>query len=264
MKKTSKILGAVALSTALAFGCALPAFATSPEFPTDYTAGMGEVKKYENQKQGSEVDTQVKVATVVTNINVAVPIDLTIVANSAGGAVVAPSAGVKPNGGNTATGYRIENYSEYPIAIKNIRTEENGTDWKLVASIPSDKSRNTTANAGIGDLALDLTPSDSKTTGDTNEGNQNASGGKVDLETICNATGINPNWTVAKGVSATVPAIMGLTLSGDSSALQNVHSNSVLEGTAVTPGDSTASPAIPADPFEADKAFKIIYTVAVG
>lgn len=268
MKKTSKMIGAVALASALALGTAVPAFAADPTFPDDYTAGIGEYDHQENLRQNSEVNTQVNVATVVTNINVAVPIDLTIVANSAGGDVVAPSSGVKPNGGTTATGYRIENYSEYPVAIKNIKTEENGEDWKLVESIPADLSRDTAAGAKIGDLALDLAPSDAVDTPDVNEGNQNAKGGKVGLKDICTANGVNPEWTVASGQKGTngkvVPSIMGLTLAGKSSALQNVHSNSVLEGTAVTPGDPDASPAVPADPFEADKAFKIIYTVAVG
>ena len=122
MKKTNKMLGALALSATLALGCAAPAFADP--YGTDVDGASVETKK-----QGESVATDVKVATIVTNINVAVPLNVTIVADAASNQVLAPSAGLKHYAGgaydgSATTGYRIENYS--PISRRSIRAQAAG------------------------------------------------------------------------------------------------------------------------------------------
>lgn len=260
MKKTAKGLGAIALSATLALGCAAPAFAVGDEYGT----AVGEQQEYV-KKQNDTVATDVKVATVVTNINVAVPLDVTIVADAAGTDIMHPSSGMKhyDSSGNLLadggiTGYRIENYSTYPVAIKGIAAEDNSKgQWELVQAIAADNMTTGGANK-IGDLCLTLTPAaqtKNTTLGLVNEGDVSGGNAQVALyDASQNAQ--TPGWIVDRKVTDTEPAIMGLLLEGKSSALKNVNDPSVLLGDKDNPVDP--------DPVMPDDAFKIIYTVGAA
>ncbi|WP_165253288.1 hypothetical protein [Adlercreutzia sp. ZJ304] len=224
MKKTSKIFGAVALSAALAMGCAVPAFAA------DLGSGDGTVDaSTDNPVVNSAVSTDVKVKARISQIDVTVPLNVTIVADAAGGPLGVPSEGIKTfTAQNTAdiSGYRIENESSFPVAITNIATTDSSSgDWKLVSTI-----NNASITGAVGDLAIKLEPSDAVnkdsedsdlTTGTKNEGNKATGATPIDL-----ATGSNdPKWTVAaKPNEQQTASIMGLKMSGSGSELQGVSS----------------------------------------
>lgn len=259
MKKTSKLLGAVALSATLALGCAVPAFAAD-----EYGTAVGEQQEYV-KKQNETVATDVKIATMVTNINVAVPLDVTIVADAAGADILHPSAGVKQYDASGAfvadsiSGYRIENYSTYPIAIKGIAVTDNSNgQWELVESIAANGETTGGPNK-VGDLALTLAPSAVKawnaSVPTVNEGDKSGNSTAVALHSAVTAAQ-NPGWIVDRKVSDTEPSIMGLLLQGQSSALKNVNEPSILLGDKDNQLDS--------DPVKADDAFKIIYTVGAA
>lgn len=260
MKKTSKLLGAVALSTALAFGAAIPAFGAE-RYGVDVS-----VESDTATEQGGSVATDVKIATRVTNINVAVPLTITIVADSGSGEILAPTAGVKnyeDGVWNSTTGYRIENYSPFPVKVSNIETKDTSDGkWALLAgtSVTDGTLTDAATQYGrTGDLLLKLVPSnkvdDKSGSNQTalNEANQ-LSNQVIDLGEVLDS-GINPGWAVARKASATEPAIMGLTLSGTNSILRNVNEGSILWGTDEEGNEADES-------IEAEKAFQIIYTVS--
>lgn len=264
MKKTSKALSGIALSAALALGCAAPAFAAPSNVDGPYGTEVGENQEYV-LKQNGTMGTDVKIATVVTNINVAVPLTITIVADASGTDILAPSAGLKtydastgtlPADGTGITGYRIENYSTYPVAIKGVTVTDNSDgDWALVESIAAD---NLTKTGQYGDLALTLTPSAAKAVNavaTVNEGDKSGGNNVVSLFSALTSAQ-TPGWIVDRQVSATEPAIMGLTLAGTNSALKNVNDDSVLLGSSDDPLET--------DPLRPDEAFKITYTVGAA
>lgn len=261
MKKTSKVLGSVALAATLALGCAAPAFADP------YGTAVGDMDSRNDLKQHDDsMGTDVNIATMITNISVAVPLDLTIVADSAGGPIMAPSAGVKTldSTGNLIaadpiTGYRIENYSTYPVKIEGISVTDNSNgQWELVQAIAADGKTTGDANK-IGDLCLTLTPSAAKAWSSpiptVNEGDVSGTSAQVALFDAKGATQ-NPAWIIDRQISDTHPSILGLTLAGTSSALKNVNDASVLLGSDDDPLDP--------DPTLADRAFRITYTVAAA
>ncbi|WP_251212111.1 hypothetical protein [Adlercreutzia murintestinalis] len=259
--KKSKLIGAVALSSVLALGCALPAFADP------YGTKVGEMDSRNDLKQHDDsMGTDVNIATMITNISVAVPLDLTIVTDSAGGAIMAPSSGVKTldTSGNLVaddpiSGYRIENYSTYPVKIEGISITDNSNgQWELVQAIAADGKTTGGANK-IGDLCLTLTPAAPKAWSSAiptlNEGDVSGVSAQVALFDAKSATQ-NPAWIVDRQVSDAHPSILGLTLAGTSSALKNVNDASVLLGSDDDPRDP--------DPTMADRAFRITYTVAAA
>ncbi len=260
MKKTSKVLGAIALSATLAAGCAIPAFAAD-----EYGTAVGDQQEYV-KKHNDTVATDVKIATVVTNINVAVPLNITIVADAAGTDIMHPSAGMKHQDASGAllatngiTGYRIENYSTYPIAIKGIEVTDNSNgQWELVDAIAADGTATTGGPNKVGDLALTLTPAaavNNTTQYLVNEGDKSGGNNVVRLFDAV-TTKQEPGWIVDRKVSDDIPAIMGLLIEGKNSALKNVNDDSVLLGDKDNPQDP--------DPVKADEAFKIIYTVGAA
>ena len=267
MKASGKTLGALALSAALALGCAVPAFgAVASDNPygardQDYSDPTT------NLKQGDTAETTVNIATMTTNINVTVPLNVTVVADSAGGAILAPTTGLKHNTGDAYdgkmnTGYRIENYSTYPVAIKQIQTTQhtnNRGDWALVAALAAD---GTTQQGNVADMVLNLGPSSTQNdAAGINEGSK-GTGGAVNLANTITPT--DPGWIIQRQVSKTEPAIMGLQLSGTNSALINVNESSILLGDAANPQPDTNGDGYPDDPVAADNAFKIIYTVGAA
>lgn len=264
MKASTKLIGTVALSAALALGCAAPALAAEP-YGT--TVPQGEKQTV---KQGDAVSTDVKVATRITNINCSVPLSLTIVADSAGGNILAPTAGLKHYTGgvfdpDATTGYRIENYSPFPIKVADIATADTSDgNWALVSTDVTGQD----ATAKIGDLNLVLRPANagSSTSGgdmvtnDEGNKNPNAETAGINLAAIKLAdpatslkSGTDPKWTIDRTVSADEPAIMGLALAGMNSILKNVNEGSILMGDETNP--------VTPDPVAADNAFKIYYTV---
>lgn len=267
MKATSKVFGAVALSAALALGCAVPAFAAEPYGTSVDAATVPE----DGVKQGGSVATDVKVATIVTNINVAVPLNVTIVADAASNNVLAPTSGLKHYvdgvyDSSATTGYRIENYSPFPVKIADIATVDTSDGgWALVNADVLGKD---TGTGTIGDLNLTLKPGNlgpsvsngvMTTNDEGNKTNDAADSDGINLADVKVAaegtkSGTDPKWTVDRKVSNDEPAIMGLLLSGTNSILKNVKEPSILQGSA----DDPVNP----DPVEADKAFKIFYTVS--
>lgn len=149
MKK--KMLGAVALSAALAIGTAVPAFAETTQYDQSYTDGSVKYGVDDNYQQIDKADvakdqdgdgnrdgvavindqedgnsqTPVYIQTNIAQINVAVPTKLVFVAESIGGDMMVPSAGV----------YTIQNYTtKAPIYITDIEAayaDEEG-NWVLV------------------------------------------------------------------------------------------------------------------------------------
>ena len=267
MKKTSKALSGIALAAALALGCAAPAFAAPDNADGPYGTEVGTQQQYV-KKQNETAATDVKIATVVTNINVAVPLTITIVADAAGTDILAPTAGLKtydgatgalPTDGSGITGYRIENYSTYPIAIKGIEVTDNSNgQWELVDAIAADGTATTGGPNKVGDLALTLTPAaavNNTTQYLVNEGDKSGGNNVVRLFDAV-TTKQEPGWIVDRKVSDDIPAIMGLLIEGKNSALKNVNDDSVLLGDKDNPQDP--------DPVKADEAFKIIYTVGAA
>lgn len=263
MKKTSKLFGAAALSAALAIGCAAPALADELYGTTNGDYDI------QNAKQGDAVATDVKVATIVSNINVAVPLQVTIVAETAGNEVLAPTSGLKHYTGgvfdaSATTGYRIENYSPFPIKVADIATMDTSEGGWALVNTPVQGQQ--TGTGKIGDLNLTLKPAapDSNITNDVlvykNEGNKNltANSDGINLADVKvtaegDLSGTDPKWTIDRKVSDDEPAIMGLVLSGANSILQNVNEPSILLGDKDNPIEN--------DPIAADDAFRIFYVV---
>ena len=142
MKK--KMFAALALSATLAMG-AVPAFADEPTTPK----GSSDTPTDATVANGGDTSTTVKVQTVVDNITVAVPLNMTIVAKAAGGAADCPSVDT----------YLIQNKSVFPIKITAAKAEAQGTagDWVLkTGTLDATK----VAEGNVGDLALKLTTND--------------------------------------------------------------------------------------------------------
>lgn len=110
MKKTSKLFGAVALSAALAFGAALPAFAADDPAQVDEN-GTGQ--------------TTVKVTAENGNVSATVPLFIPISTNTDGGAYTPPTDGE----------YKITNTGVFGIQVNKIEIVEiEDSGWSLVPS----------------------------------------------------------------------------------------------------------------------------------
>lgn len=119
MKKTNKIFGTVALSAALALGCAAPAFAANP---TTWTPSVEpDPLTAETINDGDAAsDVPFYVATNISQINVAVPTKVVFVAESAGGNVMTPS------------NYKIQNFTtKSGVYVTDIQAAQKGTQWLL-------------------------------------------------------------------------------------------------------------------------------------
>lgn len=299
MKKNMRMIGACALSATLALGCAAPAFAVgdpnaakTDTYGTNADNTLAE-ERLKDRAEGSDdakVDTDVHVATMITNINVAVPLNITLVADSKGGDIMKPSAGVKvANDDGTFNpegikGYRIENYSSYPIKIDSVQTTEDEEGfWCLVNDLNTTTFISTT-NSKVGDLDLELAPSDASTgIMAKNEGNiaKDTANQIVDLA-AAKAAAQNPGWIVdsAKSTYATgenagkglEPSIMGLLLYGQNSRLKSVNDSSKLlrdsgDPDAATTSDWRVGEDVKTEDggrYMPDKAFKITYTVSAA
>ncbi len=299
MKKTTRMIGACALSMSLVLGCAAPAFAVGdPNAAKTDTYGTDvdntlEADRLLDRQEGTEdakVDTDVHVATMITNINVAVPLNVTLVADSKGGDIMKPSAGVKvANDDGTFNpegikGYRIENYSSYPVKIDAVKTTEDDEGfWRLVNDLDTTTFISAT-DSKVGDLDLELAPSDANAAiMSKNEGNIAADKAAeiVDLA-AAKAAEQNPGWIIdsAKSVYDTgdnagkglEPSIMGLLLYGQSSRLKSVnHASKLLRDSGDPDAATTTDWRVGEDVatetggrYMPDKAFKITYTVSAA
>ncbi len=157
MKKSSKVLGSVALSAALVMGTAVPAFAdtlsteTDGSNPTsedaskqtevdasfDTAAGtakgaannfsaidtMAANKAYSGESGMNGASTVVNVSTYTSQISVTVPLTLPVQLDTAGGVGYAPSEGH----------YYIANNSTIPLKVSNATyaIKKDSTDWNF-------------------------------------------------------------------------------------------------------------------------------------
>ncbi|WP_165062494.1 hypothetical protein [Adlercreutzia sp. ZJ154] len=231
MKKTSKIFGAVALSAALAVGTVMPAFAAV----TGGDIEGSDMSKYNNATKAG-ITTNVKLKAEITNIDVAVPLNVVVVADSAGGFVSCPSVGGKNevDGAYKATGYRIENNSSFPVAVTNVKVamDANATGWTLKPA-STDGSTIATVNptGAVGDLAMSLKPSDAKSASadeadkvaGKNEGNQKKTTDNTAIDLVVDTDGTDVDWMVkAKPADQALPCIMGLEMAGNSTKLNSI------------------------------------------
>lgn len=129
MKKRNAV-AALAVSAALAMGCAPAAFAA-----TDGSVATG---------------TTVSLTTTANSISAEVPLALTFAADANGGALTGPTEG----------GYYISNKSSIPIKVTDVKAElvttGNGGKWALAASA-GDLSSAASVTGAVGDLNLKLT-----------------------------------------------------------------------------------------------------------
>ncbi|WP_165062505.1 hypothetical protein [Adlercreutzia sp. ZJ154] len=103
--KTSKLFGAVALSTTLALGCAMPAFAVTPP---DY-----EGKDTINNANTKVLVNGIAAPTTENQISVTVPVDLPLSVAQKGGNLIAPSA----------SKYAITNSGTKAVKIESVAPE---------------------------------------------------------------------------------------------------------------------------------------------
>lgn len=165
--KATKSIGAIALSGALALGCAVPAFA-APDGP-DADGNYNPVVEWDEDESGDKVpqtivdgadgasETPVYIDVKKSNINVAVPIELRLVAETAGGDLLCPSDGV----------YGVENFSMntavYVNKVEVVYNEDvnaDGVNWELVTDATQVGSGVEAANAKLGNLMVTLAAPD--------------------------------------------------------------------------------------------------------
>lgn len=126
MKNTKRVLATLALSATLAMG-AVPAFAADASVndsgafeATDQTTGKG--------------STQLNVQATASQIQATLPIDITVITPTSGGAITAP----------TDKAYKIvNNNATTPLKIKSIKGVD-GTDWSLKQAFTANKDDMTT------------------------------------------------------------------------------------------------------------------------
>lgn len=207
MKKTSKALGAVALSAALATGCAIPAFATDDPyeagegtggtswdttkwdgddrdtFPSIGTDDTGQEMAESVTENKGKTSSNVWVDTFIDNLSVTVPLNVKVMAKASGGDLkAAPSTGIiswkAGDGAASGKGYRIENWSGLNVKVVGVESSDaiaenkvgSGSDvkWKLVPSTTAVDGASYTAVGKKADLALTLKPSDPAAADTTN------------------------------------------------------------------------------------------------
>lgn len=205
MKKTSKVLGAVALSAALAAGSAMPAFATGPYgagegeggtswdsttwdpndhegFPSIGTDGTDQEMAEAVTDNKGTTSSNVWVDTFIDNLSVTVPLNVKVMATASGGALKAqPSDGTvtwTPGAAASGKGYRIENWSGLNVKVVGVASDDTiaenqfagGPIWKLVPSTTNVEDASYVATGKKADLALTLAPSAAANTPGTNIG----------------------------------------------------------------------------------------------
>lgn len=122
--KATKTLGLMAVSCALAMGCAMPAFAVSVSETPDSGTNLNYAD--ENNKATGDASTNVHVETSISQIDVTVPLNIVVAADANGGALTAtPTAGV----------YGISNNSSVDVFVTAMEsTAEDG--WGFTSTAP--------------------------------------------------------------------------------------------------------------------------------
>lgn len=148
MKK--QIFGAILLSAALAVGSAMPAFAATV---TDTTSSSGTVGSNSSATiqavAGSAGETTVNINTVITQINVTVPLTVGFVAETGGGTLGVPSDGT----------YKIKNGSAAAIYITQVDLSAvDASKWKVAELDGFDATSTAAANVVYGNIAVKMTP----------------------------------------------------------------------------------------------------------
>lgn len=213
MKKSSKILGSVALSAALVMGTAAPAFADQPNgvnVPTDrttddWTLSNNSVDLTNDKADGAS--TVVTVSTYTSQLNVTVPLYLPVWLDTSGAAngAVVPTPGA----------YFIENSSPIDITVSTATYKNSGTaGLQIGTNLAVDNTYN-----------LSLTPQ-AGTGADYNNSAKVFSMSNQGANTA--AVGASLNWKIAKGSDTNGDNKMGMTVAAQSGKIDHSISNATL------------------------------------
>lgn len=139
MKKN--IVMAAGLAVALTMGTAPAAFAAAS------VGKMSEdpINLAEGETSGT-TSTEVQVETFATQIDVSLPLTMTIAAPTGGGATLVPSENA----------YKITNKSSQAVDVQKVQATELDAGWQLSAAALTTES---TSTATVGDLYMKLAPS---------------------------------------------------------------------------------------------------------
>lgn len=139
--KTSKMLGAVALTAALAMGT-MPAFAAAPKVATapgavgDDTLVSNVTKSDDGATNTGNADTTVWAQSYVPQLNVTIPIEMGVAFPAANGKIIFPSD----------TAYKIINNGENAVKVEEVKATQKGT-FQLVNEITESTTPSTGMNA---------------------------------------------------------------------------------------------------------------------
>lgn len=167
MKKTSKVLGSIALSAALAMGTAVPAFAaesywgeddatTVEESTEDATIGLTNNSKtgsIDNDADGNGASTVIKASTYTSQLSVTVPLAVPLKFDTVGGAGLGPSKNKYYIQNNSSTNISV---TEAAFAISDDATD----DWNFSTTYYADSNAAVDADKNLkyGDFYLGINP----------------------------------------------------------------------------------------------------------
>lgn len=221
MKK--KMWGALALSGALAMGCAMPAFALDAAVaPGTDADGNGDFTLQDTKNTGS---TDVKVLAEVTQLNATLPMEVTVVANMQGGQLLASPTGNLT--GDAGEGYRVENRTILPLKLVDVQAAAGSDEkWTYVDSAITDVTDYGGADK-LGKINLTILNS-------TNDIATATTGGKVISSAAATALGFSvPAGTMAGENDPIEPGKLGLKLGGTTSYINSDEEIATADGTAV-------------------------------
>lgn len=225
MMKTSKILGTVALSAALAMGVAVPAFATDIDntddsvdtpgagFETHAVTGKGEPITKDTKDNAK---TEINLRTETDVINCTLPLKMTVVAKVTGGPILCPSE----------KAYKIVNENEDSALYVTGVVAALDEMWEPASNHydSTDSVNAPTATDKYGKVSMGL-----------QAGTENAVelvGGNKVLSASDAASKVN--WKIAKKVSGATDNVLGLALSGNSSKISGIDTDNTSGETLIT------------------------------
>ncbi|WP_165061979.1 hypothetical protein [Adlercreutzia sp. ZJ154] len=228
MKKTSKLLGAIGLSAALAIGTAVPAFAATTQWTdagnNDETTALGSLVEDGTKGEiadGSNSSTKVHIGTNISQLSVQVPIKLYLATESAGGALIAPSAGT----------YTIKNYTTTAdIFVTKVQCDYStgnaaGKDWLLVEDGALVGAGVAAADATHANLKVDMAAkqpynaSGDKLASSSALGNWTLSADTTNDKNVKDLSAGN-GWVIYKAKDASTPCDIEIDFSGQSSVVK--------------------------------------------
>lgn len=193
--KLTKTLGAFALTAALAMG-AIPAFAAGIDVSTVEDQFVQQAGDADNTASAS---TTIKGTAINSMLNAVIPIELTVVTPSTGGALVCPDA----------TAYRITNKGTYSIDV--IQAKATGSSFQMVddyTNITSGSANRMSMNVTSGGKTINLNK------GMNSDGSEafsiagNASAGLA----LDGGTYVNPSKPLAAGALADTLCVVKYTI----------------------------------------------------